>query len=284
MEKELNLIVAVILNYNSTKDTKKCISYLQKQNYNEFNIVVVDNNSPDYEQLKELKAFCREQGVEIILSDKNGGFSAGNNIGIRRAIDLHAKWVLIINPDVEIRDPNYVSYIMDECEKWNDVGVIASKILLPNGYNQNPMRELTAAEEIFFPIEFVKQKLGKSDNYKTEEVTGICEKVSGCCFFASIEFLKQNNLLDEKVFMYCEEPILAKSLVSNGYKALYIDEVVAFHQHFRGEKSDGSNKRMIDFLTSRKYYIRRYSGYGFVSRNMAVLVRNLEILFWKVKK
>lgn len=284
MEKNVGLVVAVILNYNSTKDTKKCIGYLQKQDYENFHIVVVDNNSSDTAQIKDLLSFCDRENVELILSDKNGGFSAGNNIGIRRAIELKASWVLIINPDVEVRDAHYISYAMGEVEKWNDVGVMASKILLPNGNNQNPMRELTAYEEILFPVEILKQKLGKRDCYKTEEVTGICEKVSGCCFFAKVDFLVENNLLDERVFMYCEEPILAKALVQKGYKALYIDEIIAFHQHVSGEKAGSIKKRMVTFLNSRKYYIRNYSGYGVLARNLALLAKDIQIFIWKVKK
>lgn len=277
-------VVAVVLNYNSFDDTKTCVNYLAKQNYSNLSIIVVDNNSTDKQQIKALKNYCEEQKVEIILSDKNGGFSAGNNIGIKKAIQLQAEWVLMINPDVEIRDENYISYIMKESEKWKNIGVIASKVLLPNGFNQNPMRELTSTEEILFPIEILKQKLGKGNNYKAKEETGICEKVSGCCFFASINFLKKNNLLDENVFMYCEEPILSKTLIAKGFKALYIDEVIAYHQHFEKQKSGSQKNRMIAFLNSRKYYIKEYSGYNFFEKKLAILARNIQILIWKVRK
>ena len=284
MEKRLGFVVAIVLNYNSTKDTKKCIGYLQKQDYKDFHIVVVDNHSPEQEQVEELKRFCKEQEIDLILSDTNNGFSAGNNIGIKKAIELHAEWVLIINPDVEIRNVHYVSYVMKEVEKWNRVGVAASRILLPTGVNQNPMRELTASEEILFPLEILKQKLRKSNYYKTEEVTGFCEKVSGCCFFANVDFLKENNLLDEHVFMYCEEPILSKSLVQKGYRALYIDEIEAYHQHIDSEKPGNESKRMISFLNSRKYYIKKYSRYGVLGKSLAIFARNIQILIWKVKK
>lgn len=284
MEKKIGFVVAIVLNYNSTKDTKKCISYLQKQDYKDFHIVVVDNHSPEREQVEELKEFCKEQEIDLILSDANNGFSAGNNIGIRKAIELHAEWVLIINPDVEIRDAHYISHVIGEVKKWSGVGVVASKILLPTGVNQNPMRELTASEEILFPLEIFKQRLGKGTCYKTEEVTGYCEKVSGCCFFANVDFLEKNNLLDEHVFMYCEEPILAKSLIWKGYKALYIDEIEAYHQHINSEKPGNKSKRMIAFLNSRKYYIKNYSGYSIFGKLLAIFARNIQILIWKVKK
>jgi len=284
MERDSKLVVAVILNYNSIKDTKKCIHFLKRQDYNNLHIVVVDNHSSNLDEVELLTEFCNEYHIDIILSNKNGGFSAGNNIGIKRAIDLNAEWVLIINPDVEIRNTKYISHVLTTIDRWDQVGVVGTKVLLPDGSNQNPMRELTAIEEILFPIEIVKRKIGLGDNYKTKEITGYCEKVSGCCFFINVDFLKKNNLLDEHVFMYCEEPILAKSVVAQCYKTLYIDDVTAYHQHFKSDKVGSLKKKMITSLNSRKYYIRHYSGYGFITKNIAILAKNLEILIWKVKK
>ena len=41
----MNKVVAIILNYNSAKDSLKCVKYLLKQDYSDFEIVIVDNNS-----------------------------------------------------------------------------------------------------------------------------------------------------------------------------------------------------------------------------------------------
>lgn len=50
----MNKVVAVVLNYNTAKDSKKCLEYLLKQDYADFEIVVVDNNSPmnDYQKTR----------------------------------------------------------------------------------------------------------------------------------------------------------------------------------------------------------------------------------------
>ena len=43
----MNKIVAVILNYNSCEDTEKCVRYIKEQNYDNLDIVIVDNASTD---------------------------------------------------------------------------------------------------------------------------------------------------------------------------------------------------------------------------------------------
>lgn len=51
-----NLVVGVILNYNTTADTKKCINFLLQQKYENFMIIVVDNFSSNRTQVENLKS------------------------------------------------------------------------------------------------------------------------------------------------------------------------------------------------------------------------------------
>lgn len=276
-------VAAVILNYNSSEDCRKCVSYLRGQTYDNLSIIIVDNASPNPNERNALESLCNKYGIAFIQSDENRGFSAGNNIGLRSAVQSGADWMLVINPDVELRDPEYIRSVMQELPNWPEAAVVGTNVLLPSGEKQNPMREVTALEEILWPLEMVKQKLGIWDGYRSKDETGYCEKVSGCCFFISREFLLQNDYLDENVFMYCEEPILAKSVIKRGFRELYIREVTANHEHYAAQKSGSSGKRMTEFLKSRTYYIENYSGYNKTLTKMAVFSRRIQSIMWMRK-
>ena len=167
-------------------------------------------------------------------------------------------------------------FSMQQLPNWPEAAVVGTNVLLPSGEKQNPMREVTAFEEVFWPLEMVKQKLGVWDGYRSKDETGYCEKVSGCCFFIFREFLLKNNYLDENVFMYCEEPILAKCVKRMGFRELYIKELTANHEHYAAQKSGSSGKRMTEFLKSRTYYIENYSGYNKTLTKMAVFSRRIQ--------
>ena len=107
--------------------------------------------------------------------------------------------------------------MVNESCKWNNIGAMASRVLLPDGENQNPMRELTALEEILYPMEYMKQKLKIGGSYKTEKGQAIVKILLAAAFFIQI-FIKSGICLMKNVFMYCEEPILAKTLQNKGYK------------------------------------------------------------------
>lgn len=277
-------VTIVILNYNSSKDCEKCIEFCNRQDYENLSVIVVDNDSPDPSEKNNLRRMCDKYEVQLIMHSANKGFSAGNNIGLRVAIKEGAEWMLVVNPDVELRESHYISYVMEQLSKWQRVAVIGTNTLLPSGEKQNPMRELTFFEEVMWPLEIFKQRIGKWDGYRAIDETGYCEKVSGCCFFISREFLEKNRFLDESVFMYCEEPILAKCVSRLGYRELYIKEVTANHEHYVNKK-DGNNKgKMHMFIKSRIYYIRQYSDYGVLMKSLAVLSRKIQMLLWKLKR
>lgn len=273
-------VAAVVLNYNSSADCRKCVSYLKKQNYSNLSVFIVDNASPKPEEAETLKRLQQENHVHVTISSKNRGFSAGNNIGLRAAAENGAEWMLVINPDVELRDPYYISKVMGQLEKWPEAAVIGTDILLPNGQKQNPSRELSYWEELFWPIEWIRQKLKIWDGYRTEDITGYCEKLSGCCFFISKKFLEQINYLDENVFMYSEEPILAKQVALAGYRELYIREATAWHQHFSSKKGN-AKKRMQILFDSRQYYLEHYSGYSNLALKLLLLSKKIQRQFWK---
>ena len=276
-------VTAVILNYNSSEDCKKCVSFLQEQTYPNLTGIIVDNASSDPQEQTELEKLCSKTGIQLILSTENRGFSAGNNIGLREAVRNGADWMLVINPDVELRNPHYISYIMEQIPKWPLAAVIGTNTVLPSGEMQNPMREITAFEEIFWPLEIVKQKLGLWDGYRSKNETGYCEKLSGCCFFISKVFLLKNNYLDENIFMYCEEPILAKSVIRRGFKELYIKGVTANHEHYNHTKPGNRASKMKMFLKSRIYYIKKYSGYERSEKMIAVFSRKLQYRIYAMR-
>jgi GT2 family glycosyltransferase len=277
-------IVAVILNYNSSKDCEKCIKYLVQQDYENLQILVVDNNSTYKDEINFLSKICNQYKAELVLSTDNKGFSAGNNIGLKRAVELGADWCLIINPDVEIRDKCYVSYMSQQFEKWPLSVVSASNVILPDGSRQNPQRELGFWEEFLWPIQSLRAKFSENFNwYVMPDNTGYCEKLCGCCFFIKCDFLLDIGFLDENVFMYSEEAILSKKVLHVGGKELYIKEATAYHEHYSLAK-ECSYSRMLKQINSRNYFIKQYSGFKTIKKTLLIISNKAAFVFWKLKE
>ena len=86
---------AVLINYKDAKMTAICVNSIEVSK-DAPHIIVVDNGS-SAECIAELRELC--PGLDLIVTGANIGFSAGNNVGIKKALKMGAEVVYIINND-----------------------------------------------------------------------------------------------------------------------------------------------------------------------------------------
>ena len=259
------IVPIIILNYNSSGDCKKCISNLVEQKGVILDIVIVDNCSSEVERKKLeaiLKTLTKDESYQLtyIPNNENRGYNAGNNIGLRYAASKKYKYALIVNPDMEFPQTNYVKLMVDKMEEDDKIVVQGSDIINNEGIHQNPMREVGYWEELLWPFQYLKNYKSKKWYSLDYSSSYVCDKISGCCLMVRMSFVEQIGYFDESVFLYSEESILGAQVKSMNYLMYYNHAPKAIHRHI--EKSKGKTKpRMRALFESRWYYLRTYSGY-----------------------
>ncbi len=283
-------LATIILNYNSSADCRKCIGYLEQQQGVEQEIIVVDNCSQEADR-KAVEALCNERGCTFIANNENKGYNAGNNVGLRYAAEKGYEFALIANPDMEFPQSDYLATLLAKMQEDDEIVVCGSDIIGPDGVHQNPMGKdggWTSSfgwiKEIFGKREKKSEAYDFIDNYKESHY---CHKIGGCCFIIRTSFLREINFFDEKVFLYCEEAILARQVELAGKKMYYLATAQAVHRHVKSEKGDPV-KRFKAWKKSRCYFIDKYSKEHWFGRQMAKLSMRLYVatftLYKKLKK
>lgn len=120
-------VYAVLLNWNDSAETLRCVESLRRSRYPSLTIVVVDNGSrpDDFSLLSEkLPRECH-----LLPNPTNAGFAEGNNIGARFATDEGADYVLVLNNDAVV-DPDAVTRLVDAALADELVGIASPVILL----------------------------------------------------------------------------------------------------------------------------------------------------------
>ena len=288
-------VAIIILNYNGWRDTIECLESLQKLDYPNYLTVVVDNGSSDgsVEKIKswaegkvrvveyereiaeqggikeleeELQRYPNDKKIVLIKNNANLGYSAGNNVGIRYAIQKNADAVLIVNPDVRIEDTSSLQKMANVMFSNDSIYIVGPNIIDAMGNRQSPLKEPGFFEEIMNPFVsiFLRKLFGKPLNYiesiKSDKPYEV-EKVSGACLIIKTSFLKEIGLLDENVFLYCEEPILMYIVQEYNGKIIYIPTV--FVKHLHQEKEENVFKYR-QFIKSRLYFLSKYKRYNFL--------------------
>lgn len=273
-------VAVVILNYNSSEDCRKCVSFLKRQEGVELELVLVDNCSPDGDKVA---ALCREQNCTFIASSENRGYNAGNNVGLRYAAERGYKYALIANPDMEFPQTDYVAKLVATMEKDPEIVVCGSDIVGANGIHQNPLvRDGNWVTSFSWVNGIFRKKQTDSyefiDNYKGSHY---CAKVSGCCLMVRMDFIQEIGFFDEYPFLYCEEPILSRQVEMVGRRMYYLAGAQAIHRHIPSTKGDPV-KRFLHWKRSRLYFVNHYSGDSWIGKTISIFSISLYVASYKI--
>ena len=101
----------VISNYNGWQDTLVCLDSLQKQTFTDFEVILIDDASPN-DSVAQLQNKLPPNTV-FLPQEKNVGFAAANNIGMRRALADGCDYALLLNNDTSVH-PDFLEKLLAE--------------------------------------------------------------------------------------------------------------------------------------------------------------------------
>lgn len=272
----------IILNYNSTKLTKnlaQTVGQFKEIDY----VIVVDNCSTDG-SYKDLMGIANTKTV-VIKTDYNGGYSYGNNYGIRVAEKLGIDYAFISNPDVMVEEKTIdaisacfknTTFSLLTCLQYEIDGKLGiPPILTPNTYLDDLLDCLYTTRKI---IKKYRKKIDITKNIQEIHM------FRGSFFAVSVKDFLEVNGFDENVFLYCEERILSKKLESANKKMCIITNCKYDHMH--SKSIDGSYINRYDKIKllykSRMYFNINYNKIGIFKRRLLSIFMLLSLAEYRV--
>ena len=264
---DLNII---ILNYNGLFWLKKLLPSLQK-NYlkhsrYQVTVTVVDNASVD-DSVKFIKKNFK--WLTLIESDKNGGFSYGNNLALK---DNQARYVMLLNTDTEFLPKiSNLDPLIDYLDQRPKVAVAGPRLELGDGRldpaSHRGEPTLWASFTYFTKLEklfphsklFARYHLGHLDFDQIHQV----DSVSGAAMIVRGKLLAKVGLLDENFFMYGEDLDWCRRFRDAGYQVIFYPQVTIVHHKYKSGIKSVNQKtanKTKDFFydTMLQYYDKYY--------------------------
>lgn len=272
----------VILNYNTWKETIKCVKTIQKYTKLPYKIFIVDNKSPN-NSLKELEKYYDEKSSIVLLdSGKNRGYSAGNNIGIKRAINDGCDVIFIVNSDIELLNDAFG--LMTGTLLKNEKYMMVGPSVLDNNQKETqiPRKKLTFKyfffeRHPFCNIHFCKKIAERNYPVPEKGILVFEGSVSGCCFCIRSKDFVDINYFDENVFLYYEEDILAYKMWVRKKKAVVDSCAKVWHKANVSTKKEGMPFIRFHAWTSVLYMLKTYAKINWICQ-IFIVFRN--ILIW----
>ncbi|OOM09359.1 glycosyltransferase [Clostridium saccharobutylicum] len=268
-----NNLVIIILNYKNYNETIDCVHNILKFNIGN-KIVIVDNSSPNnsYSILKE--HFSLIKNVFVVLNKYNYGYAAGNNFGVRYALNNFndVRYICIMNPDIRITYRQIFSNLIDKLNENKNLALIAPIIISCDFLDFRNVGWLIPKTWQLFCLQSAFRKNNKwRPKYKIDK-NGLMniDVVPGSMFIIKADAFNNVDLFDEGTFLYFEETILAIKLKRQNYKeAISIGEY-CYHMHEIGERPTLKQnillyKRNSDSLI---YMVKKY-----YNKNLVILLK-----------
>lgn len=218
-------VYIILLNYNGYKDTIDCIESLSNIIYKNYKIVVVDNNSTNNSQEEITKYIEDKDRVIFIKSEKNLGFSGGNNLGIEYALKQEADYICLLNNDTVV-EPNFLNPLVDTMENDKKIGITAGKIM----YYDNK-------DIVWSAGGFIDDKKAIGNNFGIDKLEDTLENKSrevtfltGCLQLIRRDVIEKIGLYDHEYFLYMEDVDFCKRTLNSGYKLVYVPESKIYHK------------------------------------------------------
>ncbi len=273
----------IILNYNTSRLTKKLAGRLLASKPDNWLITIVDNHSSEPNQNKLLNLIPKNKRgtgriksglkivtwpgmIKIIFNPKNTGFGAGNNLALKQS---EAEYVLLLNSDIET-DIKTIKKLLAFLKTKPQASVATPKLTLKNNRLDwachrglptpwSAFTYFTGLEKLWPKIKIFSQyHLRHLDLDRPHQV----DAVSGAFFLARRQDLAKVNFFDEDYFMYGEDIDLCYRLKEQGRQIWYYPYLSAIHlKHQAGIKSKSastSHKSKKHFYQAMKIFYQKH--------------------------
>ncbi|NMB56475.1 glycosyltransferase family 2 protein [Candidatus Beckwithbacteria bacterium] len=197
-----NKISIILINYNTSDLTLKCVKSIQKSTYKNWQLIIIDNYSN--QENKNKLAKIQDRKIKIIFNKQNLGFAKANNQGIKLALKKQTDYILVLNNDTEINQETLEIFVKSfEQNKFNKSNTILSSIIIFGENKQIWFNGLFDLPLLNFPKTQDKNKQFNKLNHDKKYLKS--QYSTGCCMFFTKEFIKANGLMSEKYFLYFED-------------------------------------------------------------------------------
>lgn len=266
-------IATIVVNYNGLSDTIDCIKSVQKSKYT-CHIVVVDNASvgTDAEILRSIYP-----NITVIASKINGGFSYGNNLGIKWAIEHDYDFVLLLNNDTVI-DENMISLLHEHAD---EVTITVPSMF----YYSKPYL-------LWYGGGYVDKRTGNAKHKRINKIVDVdfmepedCTFATGCCMLLSTGVIKKIGMLEENFFMYCEDTEFCIRAIKNGIRIQYIPWAKLWHKVSSSTGGCDSPFSTYYMTRNRLRYIDLHKDFFYVTaKPFTLLTRKIRAMTCKNEK
>ncbi|MDF2156439.1 glycosyltransferase family 2 protein [Algoriphagus sp. CAU 1675] len=246
-------VAIILVNWNGYSFTKACLKSLDKVKNPNFQVILVENASknPEGQQLKN--EFPK---ILLIENQENLGFSGGNNVGIRKALEMGFSYILLLNNDTEV-EPDFLELMLRKINENPKVGAVQPMICF-----LGEKEKIWSAGGKWNSILGSAKTLGDRKSIKDYSPSSdILDWATGCCILVSRQAILEAGLLNEQYFAYFEDVDWSLRIREKGFSILLAEKAKIYHEAGASSKKKNSegtlSPQVFYWLVRNQFFLIR---------------------------
>ncbi len=258
-------ISIVIANKDHEPDLRRCItSIMEKSTYDNYEIIIVENNSETPEIQKYYEELRENERIKIITYQGVFNYSAVNNLGVKEA---EGEYILLLNNDTQVITVNWMEELLMYAQR-EDVGAAGAKLYYGDKTIQHAGVVLGLGAH---------RTAGHSHYMQHRENLGymgrLCyaqnvSAVTGACLMVSKELFEKAGGLDESFAISLNDVDFCIKLREMGYLNVFTPFAELYHYESvsrglddQGEKAARYNEESARFREKWKEVLEKGDPY-----------------------
>ena len=251
------LVSLIIPTKNGLALVRACIeSILSKTTYENYEIILVDNNSDETASLEYFAELAKHPQIKVLKYPHPFNYSAINNY----AVDLcQGEIIGLINNDIEVIEPEWLEYMVGHVLR-DDIGCVGAKLLYPDDRIQHAGVVMgygggAGHAHKYFPAHHdgYLRRLSGSNNYSA--VTAACLLVS------KQDYLAVGGLNAEKLEVAFNDVDFCLKILELGRRNIYCAEAVLYHYESISRGADDTHEKRARFVRELLFLQERWGSF-----------------------
>ncbi len=251
--KERSLVSIIIPNKDNRDILKKCIdSILEKSTYDNYEIIVAENNSTESETFEYYKEIEKDSRIRVIKWEKGFNFSAINNFAAGYA---KGEYIIFLNNDIEVKTPSWIEGMLGNAQR-KDVGIVGCRLIYPDNTIQHAGVVIGIggiAANIFTDLPAARS------GYMHRASTQVdYSAVTAACMMISKNLFEKIGGFEEKLTVAFNDIDLCLRVREENYLVVYDAYVEMIHYESKTRGSEDTEEKVRRFQSEIEYMRTRW--------------------------
>lgn len=242
----------IIPNKDHVEDLEKCLHSITCNPYENYEIIIVENNSTEPETFVFYEKMKSER-LKVVTWDGSFNYSAINQFGVSHA---KGEYLLFLNNDVEAMNSDWIVELLGNCQRKN-VGAVGAKLFFPDNRIQHAgivagIGGVAANMFAGIPGEYTgyMHKASLQQNYSA---------VTAACMMVKREVYEEVGGFTEELAVAFNDVDLCLKIREKGYLIVYNPEVQLYHYESKTRGPEDTKEKLIRFQREIDYMKQRWS-------------------------